>query len=235
MNKKIFSIGVGFLFLFGVLSIPFVVSAEDNGSEVEELIVSLQEKIEALEARVAELIAQIEKAQEKVDELEAELKLVRQLGFGMSGDDVKLLQEFLATDPDIYPEGLITGYFGRLTERAVQRFQEKAGIDQVGRVGPQTMSRINQIFEEGVKGRGAGLVELEEGVFVPPGLLRAPGIIRLMGKSHPLFESVEVDDKNGDEVENDVEDEEEDEDEDEEEDDNDEGENDEEDENNDND
>jgi len=99
-------------------------------------------------------------------EIKETLKLIRQLRIGMSGEDIELLQEILATDPDIYPEGLITGYFGPLTRQAVKRFQRIAGIEQVGVVGPKTLSRINEILAEGAGKSGQ----------VPPGLLIAPGI-----------------------------------------------------------
>ena len=52
----------------------------------------------------------------------------RKLFFGVRNNDVKSLQEFLAKDASLYPEGLITGYFGLLTKKAVQRFQCKHGI-----------------------------------------------------------------------------------------------------------
>ena len=60
--------------------------------------------------------------------------------------EVTMLQRFLAQDPQIYPEGEITGYFGPATERAVQRFQVRHGIvtkgdyasTGYGRVGPRT-------------------------------------------------------------------------------------------------
>ena len=44
---------------------------------------------------------------------------------GSSGEDVTRLQKFLKAMPDIYPEGLATGYFGALTEKAVKRFQNR--------------------------------------------------------------------------------------------------------------
>ncbi len=69
--------------------------------------------------------------------------LYRQLQFGMTGGDVSDLQTFLAGDVSVYPEGLVTGYFGPLTRAAVIRFQSKNGIDTVGRVGPITMAAIN--------------------------------------------------------------------------------------------
>ncbi len=69
--------------------------------------------------------------------------LTRQLQLGMSGSDVSTLQGFLAQDPTIYPQGLITGYFGTLTRNAVIKFQARNGISTVGRVGPVTLTAIN--------------------------------------------------------------------------------------------
>lgn len=69
--------------------------------------------------------------------------LTRQLQQGMSGADVSALQAFLAKDPTIYPQGLVTGYYGTLTTSAVSKFQAKNGISTVGRVGPVTMVAIN--------------------------------------------------------------------------------------------
>ncbi len=68
------------------------------------------------------------------------------LQLGSQGDEVTQLQEFLASDLSIYPEGQITGYFGPLTEKAVKRYQEKYGIDQVGIVGPQTRSMMQEQY-----------------------------------------------------------------------------------------
>lgn len=69
--------------------------------------------------------------------------LTRQLQLGMSGADVSSLQTFLAQDNTIYPQGLITGYFGSLTKSAVSNFQARNGIATVGRVGPVTIAAIN--------------------------------------------------------------------------------------------
>lgn len=70
----------------------------------------------------------------------------QELDFGMQSDDVKRLQEYLAKDPELYPEGLTTGYYGPLTTAAVRRFQAKYGIAQVGRVGPQTLAKLNELM-----------------------------------------------------------------------------------------
>lgn len=69
--------------------------------------------------------------------------LTRSLDVGMSGPDVSTLQTFLATDVTIYPQGLVTGYFGFLTKSAVSNYQSRNGIDTVGRVGPITLASIN--------------------------------------------------------------------------------------------
>lgn len=50
------------------------------------------------------------------------------LGIGSHGLDVAALQGFLSDDSDVYPNGKVTGYFGPLTEQAVQRFQAKFNI-----------------------------------------------------------------------------------------------------------
>ena len=68
------------------------------------------------------------------------------LSKGTTNSDVTRLQQLLASDKSIYPEGLVTGYFGPATERAVKRFQAKYGIDQVGRVGPATRAKLGVVF-----------------------------------------------------------------------------------------
>jgi len=73
---------------------------------------------------------------------------------GQKNEQVKKLQELLATDKEIYPEGLITGYYGTLTTKAVQKFQCKykiicSGSPQTtgwGLVGPKTRKKLNEVF-----------------------------------------------------------------------------------------
>src|SRR3989344_4747053 len=83
--------------------------------------------------------------------------ITSQLDIGDRGSQVTELQTYLATNASIYPQGLITGYFGQLTKAAVERFQTTQGIVSngtpattgYGRVGPQTMSRINSLLGSG--------------------------------------------------------------------------------------
>jgi peptidoglycan hydrolase-like protein with peptidoglycan-binding domain len=63
---------------------------------------------------------------------------------------VKRLQTILAKDKALYPEGLVTGWFGPATLRAVQAFQKKSGIASsgtpettgYGAVGPKTAKAL---------------------------------------------------------------------------------------------
>lgn len=58
--------------------------------------------------------------------------LTKALFFGSkdvnTAGEVSKLQQFLAQDSTLYPEGEITGFYGRATERAVQRFQVRNNI-----------------------------------------------------------------------------------------------------------
>lgn len=76
-------------------------------------------------------------------------QITSQLDFGARGANVTNLQAFFADNAAIYPEGLVTGYFGGLTQASVKRFQAAYGFDQVGRVGPMTQAKINSLMING--------------------------------------------------------------------------------------
>lgn len=83
-------------------------------------------------------------------------QLTSQMGIGATGANVTNLQDFLASNSSIYPERLVTGYFGPLTRSAVTRFQTAFGISPVGRVGPITMAKINSLIATGANLTGIG-------------------------------------------------------------------------------
>lgn len=72
-----------------------------------------------------------------------------QLDLGEKNQDVTRLQTFIRDNPSIYPEGLVTGYYGSLTKKAVIRFQGQNGLAQVGRVGPATRDKMNDLINGG--------------------------------------------------------------------------------------
>jgi peptidoglycan hydrolase-like protein with peptidoglycan-binding domain len=75
--------------------------------------------------------------------------LTAQIGLGSKGSNVTNLQTLFADNNSIYPSGLVTGYFGGMTKTAVEKFQANYGLAQVGRVGPQTLTKVNQIINAG--------------------------------------------------------------------------------------
>jgi subtilisin family serine protease len=78
---------------------------------------------------------------------QATTDLSRNLTLGMSGKDVRELQKILATDPSVYPEGRITGYFGPITKKAVESFQQKRGLSATGVVKDDTLIRLKNLSQ----------------------------------------------------------------------------------------
>ena len=95
---------------------------------------------------------------------------------GMTGSQVILLQNFLKQYPSIYPEGLVTGYFGTSTENAVKKFQTKEGIEAVGIVGPITRIKLNE-FLRGLATTSVGVT----GAIGATGVTGAAGSIGMTG------------------------------------------------------
>jgi len=174
MNKKRL---LSFLAGFGLLGL--VLSPIASAETATSTMAQLQELIKQLQDQIKTLQAQMEVLKQARQDVQETVSLIRQLSIGMTGDDVKALQLALAADFDIYPEGLITGYFGPLTFQAVKRFQKKWGIEQVGRVGPKTLSKVNKVLDE----NPIVMEENEDGnkspcAIVPPGHLIAPGWLK---------------------------------------------------------
>ena len=144
----------------GEPSYSFSLSVSVENQEKEEKL------IEELMARIAELQAQIAELKAKIAALRGQSpekglspscqKFIQNLYFGMENEQVRCLQEFLKEQgKEIYPQGLVTGYFGPLTQAAVIRFQERF-IEEIleplglssgtGFVGPSTRDKINQLL-----------------------------------------------------------------------------------------
>ncbi|MFZ5364652.1 MAG: peptidoglycan-binding protein [Patescibacteria group bacterium] len=76
-------------------------------------------------------------------------RFLKNISTGSTADpDVKHLQDFLrAQGKDIYPEGLVTGYFGPATSAAVKKFQSANKIKQTGICDDLTKKIINDILD----------------------------------------------------------------------------------------
>lgn len=193
MKNNIIGILISMAIVTGFIFPPVAVLAESKSLSADRV------SIEDLQKKIDELTKQIQALQQRLSSVQGELgapfapvlieeesatdvpasevappELTRTILRGSSGEDVRKLQEFLAKDKTIYPEGLITGFFGGLTEKALKRWQERHDIDAVGIVGPQTRARFQDIGRgviQGLTTQGAG----SSGV-IPPGLTTAPGV-----------------------------------------------------------
>lgn len=127
-------------------------------------------KIKALDRKLAPLLKELESAAAPTQNVKANiptpgtivkdqprpavatLTFTRNLGPGDRGNDVMVLQRYLARDRLIYPEGTVTGFYGLNTKRAVERLQLKYGLTKrglptvtgYGLVGPKTREFLNR-------------------------------------------------------------------------------------------
>lgn len=132
-------------------------------NEVTEKIANIQANLNAPDVlnQVNQLISQIADIQKAISgnaALSGEStppggSYNRSLSQGSTGDDVTALQNFLKSQgTDIYPEGLVTGFYGSLTREAVAQFQLKYGIISsendpgAGYAGPRTREKINSLL-----------------------------------------------------------------------------------------
>jgi hypothetical protein len=109
--------------------------------ELMKLIKDLQAKLQTARGEVADLIAST--AEE-----------------GAENDDVRKVQELLASDPTLF-SGRPTGFFGPMTRQAIMRFQERYGLEQTGRLDEATREAMNELRKERKNG------------MMPPGLLQS--------------------------------------------------------------
>lgn len=124
----------GFLIFFA--SGPAALANADTAAQIQ----ALQEQIRTLQQQLDAL-----RGQTSGQGINNHPEFTKTLRRGSRDPEVRRLQEFLSAMPDIYPEGLATGYFGLLTEAAVKRFQKKFNIDAAGITGPKTRIKLNEL------------------------------------------------------------------------------------------
>ena len=140
--------------------------AEKEAEENPITLPPLQKPISQMSRE--EILARITQIQSLILQLQAQLtnligspvtcqEITQDLYFGMQNNSqVRCLQEFLASQgSEIYSEGLVTGNFYTLTEKAVIRFQEKYASEILaplslsrgtGYVGSATRVKINELL-----------------------------------------------------------------------------------------
>lgn len=143
---------VSSLIAFGLVIstiVPGLASAQTSFEANLKLVQDLTNQIKALQVQIQAL--QSQQTQLRSSANDAVVEIIQNLKPGSEGDQVTLLQTLLAADASLYPEGKVTGFFGPMTRRALQRFQAQNGLDQVGFVGPRTRSLLNGLLRSQFK------------------------------------------------------------------------------------
>ncbi|MFY9493257.1 MAG: peptidoglycan-binding domain-containing protein [Minisyncoccia bacterium] len=108
-----------------------------TANQIQSQIQAIQQQIQSITSGSAAQVAPVVSGSVSIDS---------ELNPGARNDEVMDLQKLLAQDPTIYPEGTVSGFYGPKTTAAVKKFQAKYGLPAVGRVGPATLQKINEIL-----------------------------------------------------------------------------------------
>lgn len=145
------------------IAYPFFLSLSlvSNVSSAPSMAVNtdlLAKKIEFMEKQVALMKSQLQQAlglQPEQPLIVGAKTILSSLKFGDRGEQVSLLQTWLSRDSLVYPEGIVSGFFGALTQKAVIRFQEKYQQEILapwglafgnGFVGEKTKAKLNALY-----------------------------------------------------------------------------------------
>lgn len=107
---------------------------------------ALLAQIQSLTQLLLQLQAQI--ASGNVQTSEDDSVFTETVAEGSENESVRLLQRVLASDPAIYPEARVTGYFGTLTTNALRRFQTEWGLQVTGTFTPETRYVLSAVLED---------------------------------------------------------------------------------------
>lgn len=150
--------------LLAMCTLPVVTNAQSTAS-IQQQTQTLLQQVQQLQSQIASSNGTSSTGSGATGSTSCP-NIGRVLKLGSSGDDVTRLQQFLALDPAVYPEGIASGYYGGLTEAAVQRWQSKynvvssgtPGTTGYGVVGPRTAAAIALLCSQNGGGGSTGPV-----------------------------------------------------------------------------
>ena len=158
----------------GVLGLIFMAGAFIPTAQAQAIPGTPQETIsfgESLVRKIKALMEQVELLQAQLQEVRVEAGVAsatfkQDLREGMTNEDIKNIQEILASDPTIYPEGKVTSYFGLLTKKAIMRFQTRYNLAVTGTIDAETRAYLEAYLNERRDGK------------IPKNLLQQPETIK---------------------------------------------------------
>ena len=146
--------------MFAIMVVPGVSQAASI-DDLEKEIQALKEEMFELRSMISKInikltyvpelqvLTDLEKSTPSIAMVPVPVKSDKQvrtlLQQGSQGEEVRYLQEMLASDPSIYPEGLVTGYYGGLTGQAVERFRAAFDFPAGNAVDFDLRGQINKV------------------------------------------------------------------------------------------
>ncbi len=130
------------------ISVPTAQAANEASAVVSRMDVIIKQ-MEALKAEFATLVSSVGATPSGAvlgSQTSSKPVFTLSLEPGETNDDIKKIQKLLATDPEVYPYGVASGFFGPKTEEGIKNFQTRFGLDPVGVVGPATKALLELFF-----------------------------------------------------------------------------------------
>lgn len=145
MRIQILTLAVLTLCLFGGMAPQ--TQANEASAVVSRMDVIIKQ-MEALKAEFAQLVASVSTSAPSGSVLGASTSAVFTMSLenGETNEDIRRIQKLLATDPEIYPYGVASGFYGPKTEEAIKNLQTRFDLDPVGVVGPATKALLELFF-----------------------------------------------------------------------------------------
>ena len=135
------------------LSAPAANAETSSTLEVVARMKEIAVEMQKLQAEFTTLAAQLSAGAGSASVLGAQTSVpgnvfTKSLVYGETNDDIKKVQRLLATDSDIYPYCVASGFFGPKTEEAIRNLQTRFGLDPVGVIGPATTALLEGYFKQ---------------------------------------------------------------------------------------
>ncbi|MEZ4200717.1 MAG: peptidoglycan-binding protein [Candidatus Paceibacterota bacterium] len=139
--------------VFGVvMGLALVVAPVAQAANVSDILARMDEIIKEMQSLRTEfdgLSAQVPANGSTAGSVlgaQTSARLTQTIAYGETNEDIRLIQLLLRTDPDIYPYGVASGFFGDNTTEAIRNLQSRFNLDPVGVVGPATTALLEAFF-----------------------------------------------------------------------------------------